>query len=114
MLYNWLCIYISWGAISWTSKHQPSIALSTTEAKYISMMQASKEAIWLMILLKELKKGGSEMMVINVDNQGSMHLAKNLEYHTRTKHIKIQHHFIQEAIKMKKVELVYCPMNDID
>ena len=69
------------------------------------MTQALKEAIWLTALLKELKKEGSETMVINVDNQGSMHLAKNLEYHARTKHIDIQHHFIQEAIKMKKLNL---------
>ena len=46
-----------------------------------------------------------------VDNQGSMHLVKNLEYHMRTKHIDIQHHFIREAIEMKKVELMYCLMN---
>ena len=42
-----------------------------------------------------------------------MHLAKNPEYHAGTKHIEIQHHFIQEAIEMKKVELVYCPTNDM-
>ena len=52
-------------------------------------------------------------MVINIYNQGSMHLVKNPEYHARTKHIDIQHYFIRDTIKMKKVELVYCPMNDM-
>ena len=51
-------------------------------------------------------------MIIKVDNQGSIHLAKNPEYHARTKHIDIQHHFIREPIKMKKVELIYCPTQD--
>ena len=51
-------------------------------------------------------------MIIKVDNQGSIHLAKNPEYHARTKHINIQHHFIQEKIEVKKVELIYCPMQD--
>jgi len=53
-------------------------------------------------------------MIIKVDNQGSMHLTKNPEYHTRTNHIDIQHHFIQETIEMKKVELIYCPMQDME
>ena len=50
-------VYISaGGAISWTSKCQPSVALSMTEAEYMSIIQAGKEAIWLMTLLNELKK----------------------------------------------------------
>ena len=89
-------IYISArGAISWTSKHQLTVALSTTEAEYMSVTQVAKEAIWLMMLLRELDiRTSEELLIIKVDNQGSMHLAKNPEYHARTKHIDIQHHFI--------------------
>ena len=47
-------------------------------------------------------------MIIKVNNQGSMQLSKNPEYHARTKHIDIQHHFIREVIEMKQVELEYC------
>ena len=84
MLYDMTHLYISWGAVSWTSKHQPMTALSMTEAKYMSVTQAAKEAIWLTALLRELKRRKEEPMIIKVDNQGSMHLAKNPEYHTRT------------------------------
>src|ERR1035438_3988213 len=107
-------LYISaGGAVSWTSKCQPSTALSTTEAEYMSVTQVAKEAIWLTVLLKELEvRTTEEPMIIKVDNQGSIHLAKYPEYHARTKHIDIQHHFIQETIEMKKVELIYCPSQD--
>ena len=95
MLYDGLPIYISWGAVSWTSKCQPLTALSTTEAEYMSVTQVANEAIWLTVLLKELEvKTTEEPMIIKVDNQGSMHLTRNREYHARTKHIDIQHHFI--------------------
>ena len=84
-------------------------ALSTTEAEYMSVTQVAKEAIWLTALLKELEvKTTEEPMIIKVDNQGCIHLAKNPEYHARTKHINIQYHFIQETIEMKTVELIYC------
>ena len=83
------------GAVSSTSKHQSMTALSTTEAEYMSVTQAAKEAIWLTALLKEIEiKTTEEPMIIKVDNQGSIHLAKKPEYHARTKHIDIQYHFI--------------------
>ena len=65
-----------------------------TEAEYMSITQAAKEAIWFTVLLRELKRRKEEPMIIRVDNQGSIHLAKIPEYHARTKHIDIQHHFV--------------------
>src|ERR1035438_5999948 len=107
-------LYISaGGAVSWTSKRQSTTALSMTEAEYMSVTQVAKEAIWLKVLLKEIEiRTTEEPMIIKVDNQGSIHLAKNPEYHARTKHINIQYHFIRETIKMKKVELIYCLTQD--
>src|ERR1035438_2674776 len=107
-------LYISaGGAVSWTSKRQSTTALSMTEAEYMSVTQVAKEAIWLTELLKELEiRATEEPMIIKVDNQGSIHLAKNPEYHARTNHIDIQYYFIREMIDMKKVELIYCPTQD--
>ena len=91
-------LYISaGGAVSWTSKCQSMTALSTIEAEYMSVTQVAKEAIWLTALLKELEiRATEEPMIFKVDNQGSIHLAKNPEYHARTKHINIQYHFIEK------------------
>ena len=80
----------------------------------MSVIQAAKEIIWLTNLLKQLNiKNTNKLLVIHIDNQRSMCLFKNPEYHARTKHINIQHHFIQATIEMKQVELVYCPTQDM-
>jgi hypothetical protein len=86
---------IGGGAISWSSKRQPTIALSTTEAEYMANTQATKEAIWITKLMTDLGYMEEKiMMVIRCDNQGVISLTKNPTQHARTKHIDVQHHFV--------------------
>lgn len=97
-------------AISWSSKRQPTVALSTCEAEYIGQTQASKEAVWLRSLLAELSKVGERSLpttVIYSDNQGAIALAKNPQFHGRSKHIDIQHHYVREKVVDGTVELTY-------
>jgi len=103
------------GAISWTSKKQNSIALSTTEAEYMSMTQAAKEILWLRVLLDELGafRHIEQLSQLHGDNQGALALARNPEYHARTKHIDIQHHLIRELVTTEKVNLEYCSTSDM-
>jgi hypothetical protein len=83
------------GAISWSSKPQPTIALSTMEVEYMASTQATKEAIWMAKLMKELGyMKRKKAMVIRCDNQGAISLTKNPMQHARTKHIDVQHHFV--------------------
>jgi hypothetical protein len=86
------------GAVSWQAKKQPTVALSSVEAEYMASTQATKEAIWWRTFLKELRVNTSSATLIFSDSQGSIALGKNPEYHARTKHIDIQHHFIREHI----------------
>jgi hypothetical protein len=84
------------GAISWSSKQQPIIVLSTIEVEYMASTQATKETIWMTKLMKELgymKK--MKAMVIRCDNQGAISLTKNPMQHAQTKHINV-HHFVRE------------------
>jgi len=97
------------GAISWSSKKQTSVALSSTEAEYMALTQAAKEAIWLKRLLKELGQDVDGGVLLNVDNQSCIALARNPEFHARTKHIDIQHHFIREKVEDKAIQLIFCP-----
>jgi len=98
------------GAISWSSKRQTVVALSSCEAEYMGETQATKEAIWLCSLLKELLgKEEPAATIIYGDNQGAIALAKNPQFHARTKHITIQHHFVQEKQTEGKVDLQYIP-----
>jgi len=105
-------------AISGSSKQQPTIALSSTEAEYMELTQACKEAIWVKQFLTDLSSTATPYkceasITIFADNQGSMALAKNPEFHSRTKHIGIQHHFIREKVTSQEVTLEYFPTGDM-
>ena len=96
------------GAVSWKSKKQPTVALSTTEAEYMAATQATKEAIWLRRFLQEIGLQQNGPTPIHSDSQGSIALIKNPVHHARTKHIDIQHHFVREKCESEEVEFIYC------
>ena len=75
--------------VSWKSTLQAIVALSTTEAEYMAVTEAVKEAIWLQGLLGELRIEQKHIKV-HCDNQSVIHLAKNQVYNTRTKHIDVR------------------------
>jgi hypothetical protein len=102
------------GAISWSSKRQPTVALSSCEAEYMGQTQAAKEAIWLRDLLENLTASPEELQatIVYCDNQGAIALAKNPQFHARTKHIDIQHHFVRERLlKGRSGWTTYPPTN---
>lgn len=84
-------------AVSWMSRLQKSVALSTTEAEYMAISEASKEMIWLKNFLEELGKKQGDNALYS-DSQSAIHLAKNPVFHARTKHIQLRYHFIRELI----------------
>ena len=96
-------------AITWSSKKQPIIALSMTEAEYIAAAHATKEAMWLRTFVGELMMPLSTLTTIFCDNQVAIALSKGSQYHARTKHIDIRFHFIREAVENSLITLVYCP-----
>jgi len=109
----------TWSAISWSSKRQHTVALSSTEAEYMALTQAAKEAIWVSRFLAELQ-GIPENLEhpitktrIYIDNQGSIALAHNPEFHARTKHIAIQEHYVREKVASGEIELVYLHTGDM-
>ncbi|PON61539.1 hypothetical protein PanWU01x14_144550 [Parasponia andersonii] len=85
-------------AISWVSKLQKIVALSTTEAEYVAVTDASKELIWLQSFLEELSQNYGKS-TLHCDSQSVIHLAKNPVYHARTKHIQVRYHFIRSALE---------------
>ena len=86
------------GAISWASKHQPTVALSTTEAEYMSLACGTQEAMWLKQLQDDLE-AEAKKLVINCDNNSALKLAENDRYRARTKHIDVRHHFIRDKLE---------------
>eukprot|EP00253_Pinus_taeda_P018562 PITA_18562 len=92
------------GAISWMLKLQNIVALSTTEAEYIATSHACKEAVWLKGLLGEFGRLRDNIKLF-CDSQSSIHLAKNLAYHSKSKHIPIKYHFARQGITERGVFL---------
>ena len=84
--------------VSWKSTLQSTVALSTTEAEYMAITEAVKEAIWLQGLLDDLGVGQKQVTVF-CDSRSAIHLAKNQVYHARTKHIDVRYHFMREIIE---------------
>jgi transposase InsO family protein len=101
------------GAVSWQSKKQPTVALSSVEAEYMAAAQAAREALWWQKLLHELGVARHPTTVIHTDSQGSIALSKNPEHHARSKHIDIRHHFIREQVVANHISLQYVPTEDM-
>ena len=100
---------MSGGAISWLSRKQPVVALSTTEAEYVALSTAAQEAVWLRRLLSDIKATPGTPTIINEDNQGTIAIAGNPVSHSRTKHIDIKYHYVHEALSNGVIDLAYCP-----
>ena len=105
--------FLNNSVISWNSKRQPTVATSSTEAEYMSLYSATQEAIWLRLLLKDLKYSDKASTTIYQDNQGCIALAKNPVYHSRTKHIDIKFHFLREKVLEEVITLEYKPTEEM-
>nr|GEV63617.1 Gag-Pol polyprotein [Tanacetum cinerariifolium] len=90
--------------VSWVSKPQSVVAMSTIEAEYVAAAQASKEAVWLKMLLEELGHE-QEKITLFCDNQSALHLARNPTFHSKTKHIRVQYHFVRKKVEEGTVDM---------
>jgi hypothetical protein len=96
------------GAISWSSRLQPTVAASTTEAEYMAAAYAIKEALWLRTLLSEIGLK-YETITIYADNQSAIKLLKNPVFSMRSKHIDVIYHFARERVSKKEIAFKYIP-----
>ncbi|RVX00702.1 Retrovirus-related Pol polyprotein from transposon TNT 1-94 [Vitis vinifera] len=87
----------SGGAVSWQSRLQKCVALSTTEAEYIAAAEACKELLWMKCFMQELRFK-QQRYVVYCDNQNAIHLSKNSSYHARSKHIDVRYHWMRDAL----------------
>jgi len=104
---------IDGGAISWSSRKQELITLSTTEAEYVASTHAAKEAIWLRNFIGEVFAPLTSPTTLHCDNQSAIAIATNGNFHARTKHIDICYHFIRFIVENGSLKLVYCPTDDM-
>jgi hypothetical protein len=101
--------------VSWISKLQKVVALSTIEVEYVAAIEASKEMIWLQRFMEELGKK-QENSQLYCDSQSAIHLAKNSAFHLKTKHIQLRYHFIRSTLEdgQLKLEKIHTSQNPTD
>ena len=104
---------IDGGAVSWSSKQQELVSLSTTESKYVAVTHSMKEALWLRSLLSEVFGTLTAPTTLFSDNQAAMALTRNHQYHAHMKHIDMRYHFIRWVIEQGSLRIIYCPTYDM-
>ncbi|GJR60887.1 hypothetical protein Tco_1503049, partial [Tanacetum coccineum] len=87
-----------------TPSDRSVVAVSTTEAKYVAAAQATKEAVWLKMLLEELGHEQEKITLFCV-NQSALYLARNPTFHSKIKHIQVQYHFVRETVEKGTVDM---------
>jgi hypothetical protein len=100
------------GVISWSSRKQPTLALSSTEVEYRGATIVACELIWLQKLLLDLGQLVDVLVVIYCDNISSILLTNNLIYDVKTKHIEVHYHFIKEKVLAKEIDLIHVTTKD--
>jgi hypothetical protein len=104
---------IDGGAVSWSSKRQEIVSLSTTESEYVAATHGMKEALWLRSLLSEVFSPFKNSTTLFSDNQAAIALTRDHQYHARTKHIDMRYHWIRWVIEQGSLKLIYCPTDDM-
>jgi hypothetical protein len=95
------------GAVSWSSKKQPVVTLSTTEAEFIAVASCACQGVWLRRILGNIGLEQVTNTVIYCDNNSAIKLSKNPVLHGRSKHIDVRFHFLRDLTRDGVVELVY-------
>eukprot|EP00253_Pinus_taeda_P011834 PITA_11834 len=94
--------------ISWASKKQPIVSLSTTKAEYVTATTVVCQAVWMRRMLRDLRHDQEGATTIFCDNTLAIALSKNCVFHNKTKHIDAKYHFIRELINNDEIVLQHC------
>ncbi|BES95360.1 Hydra magnipapillata [Nesidiocoris tenuis] len=104
--YSGYCFMFGNSVVSWSSKKQTTIALSTAEAEYAAIAEATKEAIHLKKFANDLGLNQNKITISN-DNQAAQHIATNAVISSKSKHVDIKIHFIRDILERGDIELKY-------
>jgi hypothetical protein len=100
--------YYGEAPISWCSKKEPVVALSSCEAEYIAASLSTCQAIWLKNLVEEISQEKCDSITLKIDNVSAINLAKNPIAHGRSKHIELRFHYLREQVDNGNLSLMHC------
>ena len=99
---------LSSGAVSWISKKQPIVTLSTTKAEFVAAAGCASQVIWMRRVLDQLGHVQKKSTIVMCDNNSTIKLSKNPVMHGRSKHIDVRFHFLRELANDGIIELMHC------
>ncbi|GJW78065.1 retrovirus-related pol polyprotein from transposon TNT 1-94 [Tanacetum coccineum] len=99
-----VCTFMGCCLTSWFAKKQTALAISTTEAEYVSAEKACQQALWMKQALIDYGIRLDEVLIM-CDNKGAIDLSKNPVQHSRTKHIEIRHHFLRDNVQKGNISI---------
>ena len=100
------------GPVTWSSKRQATVALSTVEAEYVAMSRCAQQMMWMQAWLDEVAIEHDLPGIIKGDSRGAIALTKNTRDHGKVKHINICHHYIQELMKSGALTIEKIPSSE--
>ncbi|GKC26751.1 hypothetical protein Tco_1034045 [Tanacetum coccineum] len=106
-----ICTYVGYCLTSWFSKKQTALAISTTEAEYVSTGKACQQALWMKQALIDYDVQLDDVPIM-CDNKGAIELSKNPVQHSRTKHIEICNHFLLDNVQKGHISIKKVPFVD--
>lgn len=110
--YSGYAFILAGGAISWESRKQKTVALSSAEAEYVALSEACREAVFLRRVYTELS-GKTLIVKLLSDSQSAIKITQNPVMHQRTKHIDVRHHFVRDMVCSGDVCLEYLSTQDM-
>lgn len=106
------CVFLGSNLISWSAKKQATVSRSSTEVEYRSLVHTAAELTWIGMLLRDLCIVSPTIPLLWCDNVSAIALAFNLIFHSRSKHIEVDCHFVRDQVLAKKLELHDVPTLD--
>lgn len=97
------------GAISWCSRKQDIVSLSSTESEYVALAESCKELTWIRMICKQFEIEVPNTIEVFTDSQSCIKMIKNQKFSNRTKHIDTKYHYVRHLADRNEIELKYCP-----
>lgn len=105
-------IFLGPNLVSWSSRKQPTVSRSSTEAEYKAVANATAELIWVEVLLRELGISQPRPPSLWCDNIGATYLSANPIFHRQTKHVEVDYHFVRERVASRQLEVRFISSKD--